>query len=219
MRKTAVIAAGALLGTIGLAGTAQAGHDVNPSARVAEYDYGLDAVQDTAVVPNTSATGETTVKALPNGRIEVTVVAEGLAPNLPHAMHLHGVLGEPKDEACPAPDSSGVVTTADGQPSYGGVVASLTTSGDASAGSALALDRFPVADENGRLEYQRAIPVDETVHAEAGTLQVVVHGADFDGNGTYAINEDDRFASQESSIAEGAPLEATVPVLCGGVAN
>lgn len=222
MRTTAMLAAGALLGSLAITGTAAAGHDTNPSAQVAQYEYGLDEVQDTSAVPNTAATGDTTVKALPNGRIEVTVVADGLAPGLPHAMHLHGFLDQ-ADGGCPGPDAAGegdiVVTTLDGAPDYGGVVASLTTSGDTSPDSALALDRFPVADEDGHLEYARAIEVPEDVYDEAGRLQVVVHGADFDGNGAYAFNEGDPFASQASSLNGAVPLEATVPVLCGGVAN
>jgi hypothetical protein len=50
-------------------------------------------------------------------------------------------------------------------------------------------------------------------------VQVVVHGIDFDGNGGYAFNPEDPFSSRSSSLGAGIPLEATVPVLCGGVAN
>jgi hypothetical protein len=56
-------------------------------------------------------------------------------------------------------------------------------------------------------------------YTDAGTVQVVVHGIDFDGNGQYAFNPADQFASRSSSLSAAIPLEATVPVLCGGIAN
>lgn len=214
----ATIAGLALVG--GSAGAASAAHDDNPSAKVASYSYQLNSIQP-ADVPGARASGDTRIKALPNGKLQVTVRASGLAPNLPHAMHLHGVPGDARDMACPGPAAAGpdgVVTVVDGAPFYGGILTSLTTTGDVSANSALALDRFPVADAKGRLFYQRtftSIPG----YTDAGTVQVVVHGIDFDGNGQYAFNADDPFASRSSSLSGAIPLEATVPVLCGGVAN
>ncbi|MBF9334907.1 hypothetical protein G3N30_01195 [Microbacterium lacticum] len=79
-------------------------------------------------------------------------------------------------------------------------------------------DRFAVADASGYLYYERtftSIPG----YTDAGTVQVVVHGIDFDGNGQYAFNVNDPFSSRSSSLGAGIPLEATVPVLCGGIAN
>ncbi|WP_336924127.1 hypothetical protein [Aquipuribacter sp. SD81] len=208
---------------LALAGPALAAHDTNPSDKVASYSYSLGQVQ--SGVPGTDASGTTRVKALPNGKLQVTVEATGLAPGLPHAMHLHDTTGEDRaPSSCPGAgadaNGDGVVTVAEGAPFYGGIIASLTTSGDTSAASGLALDRFPVADADGNLSYSRTFtPADPTAYAQAGSVQVVVHGADFDGNGMYGFNAADPFASKESSIAPGVPLEATVPVLCGGIAN
>ena len=219
MKKTHLAAVAALAG-LGLgAGSVSAAHDDNPSPRVASYTYTLDAVQPDAV-PNSSASGETRIKALPNGKVQVKVEAWGLTPGV-HAMHLHGVPGEATDNACPGPDAAGddgVVTVLDGAPFYGGILTSLTTSGDTSPASALALDRFPVADASGYLEYSRTFD-DAAALTDAGSVQVVVHGIDFDGNGTYAFDADDPFSSRSSSLGESIPLEATVPVLCGGIAN
>ena len=220
MKKMAIAAAAGLLGSLALAGTAGAAHDTNPSAKVARYTYDLGAVQPSDV-PGTRADGVTRIVALPNGKVQVKVDAWGLAPGLPHAMHLHGVPGPATDDACPGPDAAGadgVVTVLDGAPFYGGIVTSLTTTGDTSPASALALDRFPVADEDGRISYSRTFR-DDAGHLDAGTVQVVVHGADFDGNGAYAFDPDDAFASRSSSLGASIPLEATVPVLCGGIAN
>ncbi|WP_353828168.1 hypothetical protein [Agromyces sp. SYSU T0242] len=204
----------------GGASAAFAGHDDNPSAKVASYSYALDAVQP-ASVPDSRASGATRVKALPNGKLQVTVEAWGLSPNLPHAMHLHGVPGDATDLGCPTPAAAGddgVVTVLDGAPFYGGILTSLTSVGDTSPSSALALDRFAMSDANGYLSFQRTF-TDAAGYADAGTVQVVVHGIDFDGNGMYAFNDADPFSSRSSSLGAGIPLEATVPVLCGGIAN
>jgi hypothetical protein len=103
-------------------------------------------------------------------------------------------------------------------PFYGGILTSLTSTGDVSPASALALDRFAVADANGHLYYERTF-TDMAGYADAGTVQVIVHGIDFDRNGMYAFNPEDPFASRSSSLGAAIPLEATVPVLCGGIAN
>lgn len=206
---------------LGAAATpAMAGHDSNPSDKVASYAYALDAVQPSAV-PNSQATGATRIKTLPNGKVQVKVRATGLAPNLPHAMHLHGFAGDKTDKGCPGPaqaGADGVVTTVDGIPSYGGILASLTTRGDTSPDSALALDRFPVANDQGRISYSRTFR-NATALAEAGSVQVVVHGIDFDGNGAYAFNPENKYSARSSSLSSSIPLETTVPVLCGGIAN
>lgn len=218
--RLAATGAATLALVLGSAGAASAAHDDNPSPRVASYSYSLDAVQPDSV-PLSDASGTTRVKALPNGKLQVTVEAWGLSPDLPHAMHLHGVPGDAVDAGCPGPaqgGDDGVVTVVDGIPFYGGILTSLTTSGDVSPASALALDRFAMSDDAGHLFYQRTLD-SAPGYADAGTVQVVVHGIDFDGSGTYAFNADDPFSSRGSSLGAGIPLEATVPVLCGGIAN
>ncbi|HAQ59703.1 MAG TPA: hypothetical protein DCR63_04545 [Microbacterium sp.] len=218
--KTAAAALAGMALVLGTAGAASAAHDDNPSPKVASYTYDLNSIQPSSV-PGGQASGTTRVKALPNGKLQVTVEAWGLSPNLPHAMHLHGVPGEVTDMACPGPAAAGpdgVVTVVDGAPFYGGILTSLTSTGDVSASSALALDRFAVADASGYLYYQRTL-TSVPGYTDAGTVQVVVHGIDFDGNAQYAFNADDPFSSRSSSLGASIPLEATVPVLCGGIAN
>lgn len=213
--RTSFMTIVAVAATVGLTGIAPAGHDDNPSPKVASYSYDLNPVQADTVA-NSQAGGSTRVKALPNGKLQVTVEASGLAPNLPHAMHLHGVV-EGTDEACPGPaqdaDDNGFVTVVEGIPSYGGILTSLTTTGDTSPASALALTRFATADADGNLYYKRNIRVSDDAYAEAGTVQVVVHGIDINGNGAYD------FEAGPSSLGDAFPLEGTIPVLCGGIAN
>ena len=218
--RTAAAALVSLALVTGGASAAYAGHDGNPSDKVASYRSALNAVQP-ADVPESRASGTTRVKALPNGKLQVIVEAWGLSPNLPHAMHLHGVPGAATDLGCPGPAQAGddgVVSVVDGVPFYGGILTSLTSTGDVSPASALALDRFAVADANGHLYYERTF-TDMAGYADAGTVQVIVHGIDFDRNGAYAFNPEDPFASRSSSLGAAIPLEATVPVLCGGIAN
>lgn len=224
MKKSTAAAVVAGLAVLGAA-PAYAAHDGNPSATVESYGYSLDAVQSADVPGTDGVTGTTRIKALPNGKVQVKVEASGLAPLAPHAMHLHDTSGEDRTpSSCPGPgadaDGNGVVTVVEGAPFYGGILASLTTTGDTSAASALALDRFPVADAEGDLSYSRTFtPTDASVLAQAGSVQVVVHGIDFDGSGGYGFNPDDYFAAMGSSLDPAIPLEATVPVLCGGIPN
>lgn len=210
MKKTMIITTAALVASVGVGGTALAGHDEVKNDKVAKYTYDLNPVQDPSI-PNSQATGWTKIMELPNGNVQVQVEASGLAPNLPHLMHLHDVLGSGTSD-CPAGTPGDVVTVLDGVPSYGLIQLPLETQ---------------VADADGTISYSAQFPASTplatdssvTLASIAGSAQVVVHGIDFDGNGEYAINPVDPFASQESSVAPGAPLEFTAPVLCGGVAN
>ncbi|MGC5585014.1 hypothetical protein [Ornithinimicrobium sp. W1665] len=212
-RTISAAAVAAAIASVGIAGTATAAHDKNPSAQVATYAYELAPVQADTVA-NSQGSGSTRITALPNGKVQVKVQASGLAPGLPHAMHLHGVT-DGVDMGCPGPgadNGDGIVSVVDGIPFYGGILASLTTSGDTTSASALALDRFPVADAAGRISYTRTFD-DATAWANADTAQVVVHGIDINGDGTYD------FGAGPSSLTPAAPLEATIPALCGGIAN
>lgn len=142
--------------------------------------------------------------------------AEGMAPNLPHAQHMHVASDEGSyvRGTCPTIEddagSDALVNTVEGIGKYGTVVQSLTTTGgtgNLESGDALALDRFPVADERGNLRYTRTFtPTDDQVHEQLGDVEIVIHGIDLDGDGEYA----------GAAGPLGAPLEATIPALCGG---
>ena len=210
MKKTMISTAAALVAVVGVGGTALAGHDEVKNDKVAKYTYDLNPVQDESI-PNSQATGTTKIVVLPNGNVKVQIEATGLAPNLPHLMHLHDILGDATSD-CPSGTPGVVVTVADGLPNYGAIQLTLETQ---------------FADEDGSISYSAQFPATTplatdasmTLGSIAGTAQVVVHGIDFDANGVYAINPDDPFAGQMSSIVPGAPLELTAPVLCGGIAN
>src|SRR5215211_559990 len=95
-----------------------------------------------------------------NKKVEAEIHTKGLAPKLPHAQHIHGFKKALSE--CPTLAASGsdnLITTAEGLPSYGPIQVSLTIKGDTSPKSALAVDRFPVANAKGTVEYERTFSV------------------------------------------------------------
>lgn len=97
------------------------------------------------------------------------MTVRGLSPNLPHVAHIHGVLNH--KNVCPPASAQklppiivpGIIDTVAGQPSYGPILATLTTSGDASPASALALGRALVSDAHGVIRYHRTITLPHAV--------------------------------------------------------
>lgn len=195
----------AVLGPLVLVGAALpavAASDEVPADPVASYSAALTPVQAPAV-PGAQAWGSTRVKALPNGRLQVTVEAGGLAPGVRHMAHLHGFLAMP-DGGCPGADrdgdGDGLVSVGEGVPDYGPVLVHLTTTG-ATTG-AIDATAYPLADAQGRISYQRTFAAQAEHHAAAGRFQVVVHGIDLDADGTL-----------------DAGMETSIPVLCAGTAD
>jgi hypothetical protein len=145
--------------------------------------------------------------------IKVRVRASGLSPSLPHAMHIHGKEAAGEIAMCPGADrrddlvDDGLIETVEGLADYGGIQVSFTTSGDTSPDSGLALDRMPVAMEDGTLRYKRTLEIPRSVARHLGEKHIVIHGEDLDGDGQYGGR----------ITALGAPLEAELPVACGEI--
>ena len=152
--------------------------------------------------------------------LSFTLAAKGLLAGQPHAAHIH--FGDTARHECPtAADNNGApntgetnedehFTTTEGGPAYGDIVVSLTTTGDTSPDSGLAVDRFPVGDN---FEYSRGdVQVTEEVAAAilSGESVAVIHGVDYDGDGAYS--DGDR---GKSDLDPTLPGEATDPALCG----
>ncbi|MFI7599146.1 hypothetical protein [Actinoplanes sp. NPDC049681] len=142
-------------------------------------------------------------------KAEVTVVVSGLLRNAPHAMHFHaGMAGR-----CPTgradTNKDGFVSVTEGHPFYGHIVTSLTTRGDTSPASGLAIDRFPTAPY-GSVVYRRTVTI--SAHTAAAIAHhnavLVVHGVDRNGSGAY----DGRI---KSDLDPSLPMEATAPAACG----
>lgn len=197
MKRTLTITAAAALGLL-IPGAALADHGGSTyTANLSELN-GSGAGGTATIELNDDASQAT-----------ITVNSTGLADGLPHAQHIHGELTTANQ--CPTPDDDangdGVVDVAEGLPSYGGIQVSLTTEGDTSADSGLAVDRYPVGNES----YSRTIDISEDVSSSLADLHIVVHGVDENGDGEY--NGD-----AVSSLDESLPREATLPASCGQLA-
>lgn len=164
---------------------------------------------------NTSGARSTALVQIDGTTVTVSLTGSGFAPGQPHAQHLHGDLSG-TDFTCPAPgelagldeDGDGLLSTVEAASKYGAVMISLTTTGDTSMDSGLAVDRFPVADENGDLTYNRTFEVDRETADGLENLHLVQHGIDLDDSGEYD-------GEARSSLDPNLPLEATIPAVCG----
>lgn len=172
-----------------------------------------EAMADLQPVPLNNAPGSGSAMIEVDGTtLHFTLAYQGLLADAPHAAHIH--YDDDVRNACPTADDDadgdGFLSTTDGAPSYGGIRVSLTTEGDTSPDSGLAIDRFGVGDD---VSYSReSVEIDqETADAILdGEAVVVVHGVDHDGSGAY--DEGDRGASD---LDPSLPGEATDPALCG----
>jgi hypothetical protein len=160
---------------------------------------------------NSGVTGHTSVDV--NGRrLHVEINARHLAQGLPHAQHIH--FGQKALHECPniAMDKNGDfrLTTSEGAGAYGPVRVSLTTTGDTSAGSVLAVDRYPTAPKS-RENYTRNIRVGKALARgiRRGHAVIVLHGVDYNHNGEYDFK-----SAGKSDLDKSLPAEATDPASC-----
>jgi hypothetical protein len=86
----------------------------------------------------------------------------------------------------------------------------LTTTGDTSPDSALAVNRFPVANSVGFMGYNRNIAVPDSVRKNLGKFAIVQHGVDLNHNGRYDFE-----SAGASELDPSLPQEATIPANCG----
>lgn len=173
-------------------------------------------IAHTTPVPHTASgsglnvTGTATLE-LQSKKLTAHITASGLSPNLPHLMHIHGVIGAQND--CPSSSADengdGFIDTVDGLPDYGPVLVTFSTTGDTSAAAAFNLEVAAVADASGRIDYTRTFKIPKAVAMDISNLHVVIHGADLDESG--------RYDGAMSSLGMGIPLEAELPVSCGTI--
>lgn len=217
MKKTLAVLGTAALGVSMLAMPAFAAHEGTT------YEANLTSLNG----DNGSGTG--TIQVSEDGEtMTVDIESSGLAElntgdgeQIGHAIHIHGIFeGDSLDDepdglfaASSCPDSSadedddGVVSVAEGAPAYGGVQVSLTTEGDTSADSALAVDRFPVGTS---VDYSRTIDIPNAMKDSLSAVHFVVHGIDADGSGDISDDQD-----RKSSLDDSLPIDATAPAQCG----
>jgi len=190
----------------------------------------------------TSATADTTVKAklveqngsggsgtvsltaLGNGGLKVVIHSQGLVPGQPHAQHIHGS-GHGGHFGCPTlkkndTDGDGVLTNEEATGEYGTVFLALTTRGGATPQDGLDVDRMPVADSKGRIDYKRTFSakmIPDGLLEHLSSLHVVQHGIDANNNGKYDVEALGVSTFAESLGVPNIPEEATDPASCGVV--
>ena len=177
----------------------------------------------TDTMGNDSGSSSTAKIALDGDSLKVEINGTGFTPNSPHAQHFHGSFTGDKKFTCPDSsadkDGDGQVNTEEGLPMYGDVILSLTTKGDTSAKSGLAVDRFPTADADGNLTYSRTIQLPEGAGAKLKNLHIVQHGLDANGNDKYDLDALGESTFAKSLGVNGLPEEATNPATCGTVTS
>jgi hypothetical protein len=153
--------------------------------------------------------GQTTLRL--NGNVAtVSLTTSGLLDGQPHAMHIHaGEKGEcPTVEAAREHNGHLSISTLDGAAFYGHPRVALTTRGDIGVASILEFSRFPHV---GKIKYTRTIKLrPRTARFVRKNLAViVVHGIDYNGNGSYDAT------LGGSDLNPALSGEATAPALCG----
>jgi hypothetical protein len=201
----AVLAAGAA-GGVSIAATSSSA-DQSPRA-TSDHTHA-----ELAPLNNSGVFGESDVNVVDGNVIEVSLTANHLLRGLPHAAHIH--FGKQATNECPTVrddhNHDHRLNTAEGVPEYGPVRVSLTTKGDTSPKSTLAVNRYETA-KRGDIDYSRSgIKVSPRVlrGIRAGKAVVVIHGIDYNHNGTYD------FSAGRSELDPSLPAEATDPVSCG----
>src|SRR5688500_11759902 len=137
-------------------------------------------------------TGTVTLTALDDGDLRVVIRSQGLVPSQPHAQHIHGS-AHGGHFGCPTvekndKDGDGVLTNEEATGEYGTIFLALTTSGGATPQDGLDVKRMPVADSEGRLDYERtfsAKTVPDGLLEHLSSVHVVQHGIDANNNGKY----------------------------------
>jgi hypothetical protein len=206
-RSQAAIGAATLV-----AGAAFAGALVPSSASTVDRADGTKNTARLNPLNNSGGAGRAVVHSV--GRhLEVTFDVSGLAPDLPHAAHIH--FGADARHECPSvfddANDDFRLTTSEGAPAYGPVRVSLTTEGDTSPDSVLAVDRYPTAP-GGEEHYDRMIISQKAVGRaiRRGDAVIVIHGVDYNSNGEYDFD-----SAGASDLNPDLPAEATDPAICG----
>ena len=169
------------------------------------------------------AKGTATLTVQSNGDLKIRIKSTGLTPKMPHAQHIHGDVSG-KRYFCPNAsrdtDDDGFLSVEEGLPDYGGIHVSLTTKGDTSGKSGLAVDRMPVADGAGNVDYSRTIMASDLPSgtiSRLDKLHIVQHGVDANGNDKYDLDGLGESSFAKSLGVDDIPEEATDVANCGEV--
>lgn len=153
-------------------------------------------------VPTNRVTGSGSATVRLQGNVATVTVDTNRLLDASHLMHIHGGTGN-----CPTAAEARVlnghrfISANAADPVYGGVVASLTQTGDTRPSVHLVSKLYPAT---GTIRYKRTFMLGPGVAGEIrqGLAVIVVHGIDYNGNGRY-----------DNSLGPGG--EASAPALCG----
>ncbi|UUL75540.1 hypothetical protein NG819_15240 [Pseudarthrobacter sp. Fe7] len=202
MKKSAFLIAPVLaLGALALSTSPALAHDGTNT----NYQANLAAIN------GSNASGSVMI-TVDGDQATVTEKVSGLAAMFngapyPHVQHIHiGAQGTCPDMSADT-NKDGVISTTEGAPFYGGIGATLSTSGDTSPAAGTDLK---VAPSGASYTYQRTFALDAKTadSLKAGTAVVVVHGLDPATLSATAQKE-------PSDLVPSLPLAATSPALCG----
>lgn len=130
---------------------------------VKQYKATLQAI-------NNSGVSGTAMLWLQGNMLTVQIDAMGLEANKLHPQHIHGFTDNNKNSTCPTwsadTNGDGIISLAEGLPSYGPVLLSLTD--------------FPTADANGEIHYMQKFTIDGSV-LPLQNRAIVLHGLTLNG--------------------------------------
>ncbi|WP_162427194.1 hypothetical protein [Pontibacter pudoricolor] len=103
-------------------------------------------------------------------KIDVSLEAGGLTPEMEHMQHIHGFIENNRNAVCPPPSADtngdGLISLVEGIPFYGPVLVPLTP--------------YPVADATGMVDFMNQYPIGRTVRSLQNNV-IVLHGMYVDG--------------------------------------
>ncbi|HEY3831590.1 MAG TPA: hypothetical protein VGO03_04805 [Acidimicrobiia bacterium] len=195
----ALATAGTLAGGMAMLGASPA------SAQTQSYQATLSPL-------NHSTASGTLMLSLNGDSATITEHVSGLAATFngaayPHVQHIH-INGQGE---CPTTaadtNNDGVISTTEGQPAYGPIGTTLSTSGPTTPAVGTVLT---VAPSGASFDYNRTFTLDSaTLSAiQANKAVIVVHGLDPTTLSAKAQGE-------KSDLVPSLPLAATSPALCG----
>jgi hypothetical protein len=168
--------------------------------------------QATLAPLNGSSASGSLMLTLDGDQATITETATGLPMTFndapyPHVQHIH-INGQ---GTCPTPDADtngdGVVSTTEGQPSYGPIGTTLSISGPTTPDAGTVLN---IAPSGATIDYNRTFTLDAATVAsiQANKAVIVVHGLD-----PTTLSAEAQAA--KSDLVPALPLAATSPALCG----
>ncbi|MHA7279025.1 hypothetical protein ACX80H_04655 [Arthrobacter sp. MDT2-2] len=161
----------------------------------------------------TTGTGTVTLDVV-GDQATINLQVSGLAQTFqgapyPHVQHIHGGAAGVCPTAANDANGDGIISVTESAPGYGGILATVTTSGPTTPAEALNLQ---LGGQGGTYAIQRSFTIDAATMAalENGTAVFNVHG--LDPATTPAAPE---AFSAPSDLDPALPLGATSPALCG----